>query len=344
MRRIKAIVYGVGEMGKIMTKLMVEKGVNIVGAIGHTSNIGKDLGEVVGLDYPLNVKISDNADAVLSEQEADIAVLAVYAEMERMYPLFKQCIENGLNVITTCDESLYPWTTSPELTSKLDKLAKKHNVTITGAGFQDTFLTNLIILLSGASHTIESITGMQKYNLDDYGLLVAEWHHLGETKDQFNQRLKEQGVDLSYFRMSLETIVAGLGLTIKKIEQSTEPVTEDVDVKAERLDITVKKGLITGRVQITEIETEQGIKLRGEEISKLYREGEVDTNRWVIKGVPDTYLENERVATRLQTCTQTVNRIPDIINSEPGYITVDRLPMLKFKAFPLQYYLKNSKG
>lgn len=48
-------------MGKIMTKLMVEKGVLIVGAVGHVSNIGKDVGEVAGLGYPLNVKISDDA-------------------------------------------------------------------------------------------------------------------------------------------------------------------------------------------------------------------------------------------------------------------------------------------
>ena len=34
MRKIKAIVYGVGAMGRVMTKFMVEKGVDIVGAIG----------------------------------------------------------------------------------------------------------------------------------------------------------------------------------------------------------------------------------------------------------------------------------------------------------------------
>jgi 4-hydroxy-tetrahydrodipicolinate reductase len=344
MRRIKAIVYGVGEMGKIMTRFMVEKGVIIVGAIGHESNVGKDLGEVAGLGYPLNVKISDNADEVLSQQGADIAVLAIYSQMERMYPLFKRCIESGVNVITTCDEALYPWTTSPELTSNLDKLAKRYNVTITGGGFQDVFLSNIIILLSGASHTIESITGQQKYNLADYGPMTVEWRHIGETKDQFYHRMKEQSAERLDLPVSLETICAGLGLTVKKIKQSREPITEDVDIQVKNWGITVKKGLIVGHVEITEIETEQGIKLRGEETSKVYKEGEVDINKWIIKGVPDTYLANDRVVTRLQTCTCMVNRIPDIINSEPGYITVDTLPMLKFRAFPLQYYLKNSKG
>jgi 4-hydroxy-tetrahydrodipicolinate reductase len=230
LRQIKAIIIGIGAMGKLLTKFMVEKGVNIVGAIGRKSNIGEDLGEVSGLGYPLNVSISDKSDVILSELGADIAVLSVFAEMERMYPLFKNCIQNNLNVITTCDESLYPWTTAPEITSKLDRLAKMHDVTIVGAGFQDMFLVNQIIQLSGASHTIEAIKGYQKYNCDDYGPLVAEWHHVGETLEEFNQRQKKTGQDLSYFRMSLEAIAAGLGLAVKKIAQSTEPISEDVDI------------------------------------------------------------------------------------------------------------------
>jgi 4-hydroxy-tetrahydrodipicolinate reductase len=98
--------------------------------------------------------------------------------------------------------------------------------------------------------------------------------------------------------------------------------------------------LVLGRSQITEIETHQGIKLIGEEVSKIYRPGESDQNKWQILGVPNTYLENKNVATDLQTCTSIVNRIPDVINCEPGYITIDMLPMLKFRAYPLHYYLK----
>jgi hypothetical protein len=340
-RKIKAIVYGPGQMGKIITRLMVEKGVTIVGAINRNPDmVGMDLGEVAGLGYLLNVKLNNDADRVLSENQADIAVVAVYAEMERSYPMFKKCVEHGLNVISTCDEALYPWTTSPELTSKLDKLGKKYGVTITGGGFQDVFLTNQIILLSGASHTIETINGYEKYNVDDYGPVVAEWHHVGETVDKFHQREKKQGTDLSYFRMSLETIAAGLGLTVNKIQQTTRPLTEDADVMCKSLGIIIKKGLVVGRSQITEIETGQGITLYGEEVSKVYKKGEVDQNKWSIIGIPNTYLKNDRVATRLQTCTQIVNRIPDIINANAGYVTVDQLPILKYKAHPLEYYLK----
>ena len=95
MRKIRAIVYGVGAIGKLTTKFMVEKCVDIVGAIDvNLEIVGKDLGEVAGLGRPLNVMINDNADAVLSEQAADIAIVAVFTDLERMYPIFKNCLEH----------------------------------------------------------------------------------------------------------------------------------------------------------------------------------------------------------------------------------------------------------
>ena len=131
MRRIKAIVYGAGVIGRLATKYMVEKGIDIVGAIDvNPAVVGKDLGEVAGLGRPLNVKINDDADAVLSEQEADIAIVSIFSQMDRMYPFFEKCIKNGLNVITPSEEALYPWETAPELAAKVDKLAKKHGARV----------------------------------------------------------------------------------------------------------------------------------------------------------------------------------------------------------------------
>jgi len=342
-KRIKGIIYGVGEMGKLMTRLMVEKGVDIVGAIGHVANVGRDLGEVAGLGYSLNVKITNNADAILSQREADIVVMSFCSDMETMYGPAKKCIENGMNVISITEEALYPWTASSELASKLDKLAKKHGVTITGGGIQDLIWVNLISVLTGGSHTIESVLGQATCNADDYGAVVPGEFLIGETKDEFYRKIKEQAAKenpVSPFAISLEALVADLGLTIKKKEQSVKPIIAEEDVESKALSKIVKRGEVVGVVQIAEINTEQGIRFRTEFIIKIYQKGESDTNRWFIKGYPDIYLENEKLPGRVATCTLTVNRIPDIINSEPGFVTVEKLPKLKFKAFPLHYYLK----
>ena len=82
--------------------------------------------------------------------------------------------------------------------------------------------------------------------------------------------------------MSLEAIAAGLGLTVKKIVQSTEPITEKVDIYSKSLNKNIEKGLVLGRSQITEVVTQQGIKFIGEEVSKIYSPDETDQNKWQI--------------------------------------------------------------
>src|ERR1700735_2252860 len=78
MRRITAVVYGVGAMNSIATRLMLEKGVDIVGAIARSSEkVGRDLGEVAGLGYETGVIVEDDPERVLSTRTADIAVIAI---------------------------------------------------------------------------------------------------------------------------------------------------------------------------------------------------------------------------------------------------------------------------
>jgi len=350
MRRIKAIVYGVGTMGRIITRCMVEKGVDVVGAIDVTPAIvGKDLGEVAGLGRPLNVQIGN--DAVLSEQEADIAVVAIFAQMDSMYPYFKKCIENGLNVITTAEEALYPWGVSPELTAKLDRLAKKHGVTITGSGGQDNLRVNIITLLTGVSRIIESISIRQTADLSVSGAAHIAYYHVGDTKDEFYRKVKEEGITLNSLRISSEAVIADLGLTIKKVEQRIEPIIAETDVEAKGVvGGIVKKGLVAGMAVITDIETEQGIKLWAEKFSKVYNKDEraqaqVPSNECLIKGIPELHLKIhvDDIEAKASPVASLVNRIPDVINSEPGYITVEKLAKLKFRALPLGDYL-NSRG
>ena len=127
-------------MGSIVTRLLVEKGAQLVGAVGRSpAKVGRDLGDVAGLGTQLGVPVSDDPSEVLARAEADVAVVAVASYLQPMFEHFKVCLENGTNVITIEEESFYPWSTAPELARRLDDLAKRHDVTIMGSGAQDVY-------------------------------------------------------------------------------------------------------------------------------------------------------------------------------------------------------------
>ena len=343
MEKIKAVSYGVGNIGRDIARFMVDKGVIITGAI-DLKNVGQDLGDVIGLGRKLNVEISDNADEVLAQTGADIALVAVATSMEKIYPHVKKCLEAGLNVITTSEEASYPWTSSPAIAAKLDRIAKENGVTVTGSGMQDVFWANLITTLTGASHRIESVEGRTSINMDELGPMVAEFYAVGRKADDIYQMIEKNeklplGDEVVCLRMDLENQISDLGLTTKTITESVKPIILDYDLPCKAFNKDIPAGDVTGLDNTIVIETVEGIVFKATQTAKVYEQGEQDINEWLIKGVPTIHLRNDNPPTLLGTSSQIVNRIPDVINARPGYVTIDELPKLVCKVRSLEHYL-----
>lgn len=343
MRRIRAVVYGVGAMGSVATRFMLEKGVDIVGAIARSpEKVGKDLGEVAGLGLETNVMVEDDPATVLSTRSPDIAVLAVASYMSDMYQHLRVCADNGVNAITIAEELLYPWNTSPMQTAELDAVAKENDVTITGSGHQDVYWVNIVSLLMGTAHRIDSVSGRASWNVDDYGPEVAKDQHVGETTEQFEEFLRTAKRPPSFGRNTLGALLADVGLTPKSYETRTRPEIAEEDLTSKSLGTTIPAGQVIGFTDVDVAETEEGPTLSFEMIGRVYKEGEADINEWSVQGEPELHLENPRVPTSVTTVGQVVNRIPDVINARPGFVTIEELPKLRYRAFPLHAYLENS--
>ena len=333
MSGIRAVVYGVGAMNSIIAGMLLDKGVEIVGAIARSpEKVGKDLGGLTGLGRELGVTVSDDAAAVFQQTRPDIAVIAVNSYLTDAVEQLRICAEHGVNAVTLSEEMLYPWDTSPELATELDTLAKSTGATLTGTGFQDTFWVIMVALLMGTAHRIDTVRGKASWNVDDFGPELATAQQVGRTAAEFDEWVKGAQRPPTFGRNVLDALVADTGLTVRSISTSTRPDIAATAMRSEALGIDLAPGDVVGFTDIDRIETQEGPAFVFEMSGRVYGPGEGDINEWAVEGEPNLFLSNGTVPTQATTCTQIVNRIPDVIAAPPGIVTVDKLPRLRYRA------------
>ena len=335
-RAVRAVVYGIGTLNQIATRLMIDKGVDIVAAINRPGpKVGRDLGEIAGLGYSLGVPIRDDASAILHEVEADIALVGVFDDMERMESIYTQCLQAGLNVITFGAHASYPWRIAPEVTGRLDQIAKQHAVTITGSGNQDVFMVHLGVVLSGACHRIDSVIHHSASDVNVFGAEVARLSSVGATPEQYCEHTPQGSAPgMSVYTTFWENFAADLGLTVRSVTQRSDPVLAEREMFCTSLGVPVAPGRIAGIVEHISVETAEGITMQGDYRLVVLAEGEQSYKAWSFRGDPDIDVRADGFDIGLTTAIQPVNRIPDVLEAPPGYVTLERLPKLKYRPGP----------
>ena len=349
MNKIKVVQYGCGKMSVYTMRYAIENGMEIVGAIDKNPNtIGKDIGEIMETQE-YGVKVSDVKDAkeVLENTHPDVCIVTTMSLISDVREALMQCAELGINAITTCEEAFYPMNSNPSITKELDEMAKKNNCTITGSGYQDAFWGNLISTIAGATHKITKIKGSSSYNVEDYGIALAKAHGAGLTLEEFDEQIasvdrmsaeeRQKLIDSGNYQPSYMWNVNGwlcdkLGLTVKSQTQKCIPQTHTEDIQSSTLGMTVVKGNATGMSAVVTTETEEGIVIESECIGKVYSKDDYDSNKWTIYGEPDTTLVIDRPATVELTCATIVNRVPDLLKAEAGFVPTSQMGELKYKA------------
>ena len=356
MAKLRIAQYGCGKMAKYIMRYVYEKGGEIVAAFDvNPEIIGKDIGEIMGGPAKgVKVRAAAEADAVLASLKPDACIITTMSLMRDIRDALLVCAKNGVNAITTNEEAIFPMNSSPSLSREVDALAKKTGCTISGSGYQDVFWGNLIATLAGAMHKINTIRGSSSYNVEDYGIALAKAHGTGLNLADFEkeiaaadnispaerQKLIDQGEFLPSYMWNVNGWLAErLGLTVKSQVQKCVPQTYDKELHSETLGMTIPAGHATGMSAVVTTETEEGVTLETECVGKVYAPEEFDRNDWTLYGEPDTQVVINRPATVELTCATIVNRIPDLINAAPGYVTTDLMPVNSYRVKPLEAYL-----
>jgi len=341
MDEVRVVLYGVGAVGSLIAKSILEKkGVKIVGAIDVAKEkVGKDLGKVLGLNRKIGIKVSSDVDAVLSKTKPDIAIHATSSYLKDTYPQIASIVKHGVNVISTCEELSYPYYSEPKIAKELDKVAKKHDVTVLGTGINPGFLMDtLVITLTAACQKIEKIEVVRVMDAAKRRLPFQKKIGAGLTVEDFKQKI-ERGEITGHvgLEQSIAMIADALAWKLDKIKtEPVEPVIAKEPVKSDF--IRVEAGKVAGLKQMARgfMENKEVIVLD----FQAYIGAKEEYDAITITGVPT-------IKQKIQPCVHgdigtvaiIINCIPKVLKAPAGLLTMKDLPVPSAATEDLRKYI-----
>jgi hypothetical protein len=334
--KIRAVQFGCGPIGCAVARLAWQRpDIDIVGALDIDPNkVGRDLGEVMGLEAKLGISVTNDVAGLLASAKADVVFHQTSSSLKTVTPQLVKLLGFGVNIVSTTEELSYPYIRQPDLAREIDAVARANKVTVLGTGINPGFLMDTWPLcMTAVCQEIKRVKAVRVQDARSRRLPFQKKIGAGCTTDEFQALVAGGTLRHVGLTESIDMIAAGLGWSLTKVTESIEPVIAREQVKSQYL--TVEVGRVAGVRQVG-----QGFR-NEEEVITLEFEASL--------GAPESYdavyltgIPNLEVVIKggthgdIATAAIVVNAARRVIDAPPGLITMKDLPLVTGKAQPLE--------
>ena len=324
---IYAALIGAGPLGINIYKYALQRhDIRITQVIDINPALkGRDMGEHSG-GPDSGVLIQDKLD---KNNQVDVAILATVSDLPRIGPQIISFVEEGLPVVSTCEELFYPWDSNKEWATTIDRAAKDKQVAVIGTGVNPGFLMDTLpAMLSAVCNHVERIEVRRYQDAQFRRIPFQKKIGAGLTFEEFEKRKNEGSLRHVGLSESMHFIACQLGWQLEKTEDKIEPVISDRTLQTESL--MILSGNVAGVRQTGRA------WMNGEEKIRLIFQASV--------GEPDSYDEIEifgtpHIRSRIMggvngdvaTCSIILNACHSILKAMPGLRTMADIPMISSK-------------
>ncbi len=325
---IRTMHVGLGPIGAgIVRQVATRRGFKVVAAVDiDPDKIGKDVGQVTGVERSLRVKVTDDIGRAIKKAKPDVVVLCTSSSLKKVAEQIAEVTKRRVPIVSTTEELAYPWYSNRKLAKKIDALARKAKIAILGTGVNPGFTMDALpIALSAVCERVDTIRVDRVQNAAMRRLPFQQKIGAGLTPAEFQERVEAGTVRHVGLTESIAMIADAMGWKLDRITDEIAPKLADREVKSEFL--TVPAGRVAGIIQ-------DGIGYRGNDaLITLHMEAYL--------GAPESY-DAVRIAgspaihSRIDggvhgdvaTASITVNSIPAVLAARPGLHTMRsvRLP------------------
>jgi 4-hydroxy-tetrahydrodipicolinate reductase len=241
---LRIAVYGFGEIGRLIARVALSRGHEIVGAVDINPEIlGKDVGDILGLGK-LDAKVTRNVEEAM--KKCDVILHATGSYLAKVYDQIASAAALGKPVISTCETLAYPYYRYPILARRLDELARTHGSTVLGSGINPGFLLDTLFIVASAAVPIIKRARARRCldasrRRDSFKRKIG----LGLEPSEVMEGLRsgKYSGHVGYAE-SICLIADAAGLNLSRVEEGQEPVIADQQVRAASM--IIERGRVRG--------------------------------------------------------------------------------------------------
>lgn len=322
---LRFVHIGLGPMGANLCKLALQKpGITLVGAVERV-NLGKDVGEVIGLGQKVGVALTDDLATALAAKPA-VALHSTLSSLVKVKDQFAALIKAGVNIVSTCEELAFPWETQPDIAAELDALAKRHGVSLLGTGVNPGFCMDTFpLLMTGVCQRVEKIRVERIQDASSRRLPFQKKIGAGCTPEEFAALIASGQLRHVGLRESTDMLAAAMGWKLTDYRETIAPILAEAETASPFL--VVKAGQAAGVEQIAVGAVQGTERIRME--FRAYLGAPESHDSVHITGLPDLEATvKPGIQGDIATAAMCVNALPRVVRAAPGLLTMLDVPPL----------------
>jgi 4-hydroxy-tetrahydrodipicolinate reductase len=347
-RRFRVVEWSTGHVGRhAIAGIHARPDLDLIGVwVSNPDKVGKDAGELAGLDRTLGVTATNDADALLA-LKPDCIVHTAWAD-DRLGEALEDLarfLRAGINVVSTSPVFLqYPVGPIEAMAADVIAAAREGGASIFVNGVDPGFGNDALpLLITGISERIEQVRCMELLNYATYDQaeVLSDLMGFGQPLDTVPFIL-QPGVLTMAWGSVVYQLAAGLDVRLDRVEESYErfPAPEDFEIPTGLIAAGTQAALrfeVRGMVgDKAVIVLEHVTRLRDDLAPDWPQPAGQGCYRVVVTGEPVYTVDMQLLGTDgdhntaglKASAMRLINAIPYVVDAEPGLVTALDLPLV----------------
>jgi hypothetical protein len=283
----------------------------------------KDLVELTGIKSLAGRRVYRAAGDLPAQNRPDVALHTTVSKFKDAFDQLASLARLGINVVSSCEELLFPQLKNPELAAQLNLLCQENDARIVGTGVNPGFVMDVLpVCMTGVSREVRSISVQRVVNASTRREPLQRKIGSGLPPEEFRRLFREGRAGHAGLKESLALVAHCMGWQVQEITETGDAVIADHDIRTQFLE--VKKGQTCGLHQHAEGKVNGKVALVLD--LKMYLDAKNPRDAIKIEGEPPLdVVVNGGVAGDHATVAALVNTARRILNARPGLLLMKDL-------------------